>query len=623
MKKLSAIMLIVTILFTMLSIPVQAIDENTLEDTTPSGIVYDDIDTEIEDFATSNTGKYASFATSVFKGDKILYSKHDGYIDRENKILADENSVYEWGSISKLLVWVSVMQLNEAGKLDLNTDIREYLPEGFLTKLKYNEPITMLNLMNHNAGWQEVMSNTEVANEADIISLEQALKNTEPAQAFKPGEVTAYSNWGTALAGYIVQRISGLDYSEYVHKNIFEPLGMKHTSISSNYKDTPWVREQREKEKSYLISTQGENKIDESLGTAMFFILLYPAGSATGTLADITTFAQSFVSDNCVLFKNKKTLDLLLSASDFYGDSDIPKICHGLFVTEYAIRTLGHGGNTMAGSANLVFDRDSKTGVVVLTNQQIETTFCNGIPEIIFGVFKDNPIYTNRKITKQPDISGNYAVSRGVFEGNSKIFPCFNYLSLKASDNPNLYTYDDNPILTRISDNIYCFSDYSSFLYSTTNSNGKVLLESSSTTYIKNDLLIYEFISVIVLAVIVGITLIALIVKAIKKLAKKYKPEPAGKAILVGQLSKVIVAILVAVYLLCTVELAPTVITIICIAIGLFSLLCLVSAIFTLKALIIESEIKVLTRVRYIISILCNVYTLGFVIYFQLFNFWL
>ncbi|MEE1155162.1 MAG: hypothetical protein UH241_08410, partial [Acutalibacteraceae bacterium] len=182
---------------------------------------------------------------------------------------------------------------------------------------------------------------------------------------------------------------------------------------------------------------------------------------------------------------------------------------------------------------------------------------------------------------------------------------------------------EDNPILTRISDNIYCFSDYSSFLYSTTNSNGKVLLESSSTTYIKNDLLIYEFISVIVLAVIVGITLIALIVKAIKKLAKKYKPVPAGKAILVGQLSKVIVAILVAVYLLCTVELAPTVITIICIAIGLFSLLCLVSAIFTLKALIIESEIKVLTRVRYIISILCNVYTLGFVIYFQLFNFWL
>ena len=227
MKKfLSAILSVVTA-FSMLCTTVSAV-----ENTTPSGIEFANIGTEIEAFAKENEGNYASFATAVFSGDEVLYSKHFGYIDRENQIAADENSVYEWGSISKMFIWVSVMQLHEQGKLDLNADIQTYLPEGFLKKLKYDEPITIMNLMNHNVGWQETMSALEVADEKDIISLEEALRKTEPAQVFKPGEITAYSNWGAALAGYIVERVSGMDYEEYLQKNVLEPLGMEQTDVS-------------------------------------------------------------------------------------------------------------------------------------------------------------------------------------------------------------------------------------------------------------------------------------------------------------------------------------------------------------------------------------------------------
>ena len=121
MKKFISAILSAVTAFSMLCITVSAVGN-----TTPSGVSYNNIGTEIEALAKENEGNYASLATAVFNGDEVLYSKHFGYIDRENQIAADENSVYEWGSISKIFIWVSVMQLHEQGKLDLNSDIQTY-----------------------------------------------------------------------------------------------------------------------------------------------------------------------------------------------------------------------------------------------------------------------------------------------------------------------------------------------------------------------------------------------------------------------------------------------------------------------------------------------------------------
>ena len=480
----------------------------------------------------------------------------------------------------------------------------------------------MLNLMNHNAGWQETSSALEVADEKDIISLEEALKETEPAQVFKPGEITAYSNWGAALAGYIVERVSGMDYAEYLHKNVLDPLGMEQTSVSADYRDNEWVREQREKEKAYIIMNYPEMGMvmDEDLGTAMSYILLYPAGSVTGTLVDITKFAQAFVDDDCPLFEKQETLDLMLSASDFYGDSDIQKNCHGLWVTEYAVSTMGHGGNVNAGSANLVFDTESKTGVVVLTNQQSEGVLNYGIPELIFGSFENNPIYTNAKITERTDISGDYVLSRGFFDGVTKISSCLGYLPLAQGENQDSYTQGGIPALTRISDNLYMIDGSTDFLCQTETSDGKIILEYSSMSYINSDTVATEFIAVIIFAVIAVVTLVLLIIKGIKKITRKYRPIPAGKWILAGQLARLAVGIVL--ILLISAMVPRTVLVIMCIAAGAGAIVCLVSAVFTAKALFTEKEMKKFARVRYAVSVLCNLFSAGFVVYFQLFNFW-
>ena len=92
----------------------------------------------------------------------------------------------------------------------------------------------------------------------------------EPEQIYEPGTVTAYSNWGVALAAYIVECVSGMSFADYVHQNIFEPLGMEHTAIAVNLSDNTWVQEQRSELECYTID-------GELIEDCFYYITLYPA----------------------------------------------------------------------------------------------------------------------------------------------------------------------------------------------------------------------------------------------------------------------------------------------------------------------------------------------------------
>ena len=151
----------------------------------------------------------------------VVFSKCYGYanLDTKQRIQSDTD-FFEWGSITKTLVWVSALQLEEKGLLDLSADIRRYLPDKFLRNLRYDAPITMLNLMNHTAGFEEYLIDFRYLNKQPVKPLADVLSAHQPAQVFKPGSVSAYSNWGAALAGFIVERISGQSFDEYVNEHI-------------------------------------------------------------------------------------------------------------------------------------------------------------------------------------------------------------------------------------------------------------------------------------------------------------------------------------------------------------------------------------------------------------------
>ena len=376
------------------------------EDTeeTPSGIAYTELEGQINEYIDVRKDTTSAVSVDYFNETKNIASVIYGEANAAENIKADEETVYEWGSISKVLVWTSVMQLYEQGKIDLDEDVRNYLPDGFLSNLSYDEPVTMTHLMNHTAGFQETTWDVEVTDKKDIISLRDALLATAPPQIYKVGTTVSYSNWGAALAAYIVECVSGMDYAEYVRQNIFEPLGMNQTSILPDCSDNEWVESRRDLTNAYY-NVQGEY---EDYGACRRYILLYPAGAATGTMSDLVRFAKAFLADSedCPLFAKADTLDKMFSPTLYYDGTDTPRICHGLFLQEYGVRLIGHAGNTTGFSANLVLDRENRTGLVVMTNEVGETTYNYGLVSLIFGDCK-----TETGIAYD-DLSGIYCNSR-------------------------------------------------------------------------------------------------------------------------------------------------------------------------------------------------------------------
>ena len=524
MKRIIA-MLVATLMLVMM-IPQNVYASGKI---TPSGVSYDDIGAEIDAYIQKYEAGLATVGTCVFDETGIIYEGYYGHSDMENGILADEETVYEWGSTSKLLVWVSVMQLKEKGKLELEIDIREYLPEGFLTKLQYeDETITMLNLMNHDAGFQESMYENQIATEDELYgSLEEAVKACECYQAYQVGEHTAYSNWGTALAAFIVERVSGMSYVDYVNENIFKPLGMEQTSIGMHMEDNNWVRNQREELKCYGRYAQEEYNAD--YGVCHSWVQLYPAGAAIGTTSDLAKFAQGFVATDCPFFKSNETRDEMFTATSFCGDSDIAKNCHGLWVEQFKVPTLGHGGNTGGCTANLQFDPESGLGIVVLTNEPGETMFSAGLVGMLFGDVRDSELVKNNPVKEHYDISGTYAPTRTIVSGygsaSQYAFGCF---FATKTDNPDVFDMPGTGgwQMIHIGENMWLQTSESGanyFTYESVDSDGNQQFEMMSMDMVQNNQHIFGTIVYFGFAIFGIACFLTLLIKGLTLLIRKIR----------------------------------------------------------------------------------------------------
>ena len=410
----------------------------------PSGLAYGDLPAAIEAYVSNHEKTTCGMNVIVYDRDETIYENSFGYANKESNLLSNANTVYEWGSISKLMVWISVMQLYEEGKLDLKADIQNYLPEGFLTNLRFDEPMTMIDLMNHQAGFQDTYF-IQTANISELTSLEAALRTRQPKQVYAPGEHTAYSNWGAALAAYIVQRVSGTDYVSYVHEHILEPLQMEHTSIGPDYGDNEWVRNRRMKLKCY--DADGE-RIG---GAGLYYILLYPAGSAAGTIGDLGKLARALTPDDAhpsPLFKKQATLREMETPTGFYGSTDVEKNLHGLFASYYGIETLGHGGNTFGCSSMLQFDPVSGVGMVLMTNQAHETIYNYDMYELVYGKFADSTLARmKREVPK-----GLLLNTRGIIEGPLSFLGAMGVITYSEEDLDNWWYVEDKTVETPFSD---------------------------------------------------------------------------------------------------------------------------------------------------------------------------
>ena len=168
----------------------------------------------------------AGAVVTVVKDGQVVAARGYGWADIAHRKPVDPNlTLFRPGSVSKLVTWTAVMQQVEAGKLDLDADVNRYLD--FEIPPRNGQPITLRQIMTHTAGFEEAIKDLITRDPKSVRPLGEYLKRWTPRRIFDAGTTPAYSNWATCLAGYMVERVSGMPFDDYVEQRIFLPLDMK------------------------------------------------------------------------------------------------------------------------------------------------------------------------------------------------------------------------------------------------------------------------------------------------------------------------------------------------------------------------------------------------------------
>ncbi|MBS0583413.1 MAG: beta-lactamase family protein [Proteobacteria bacterium] len=176
------------------------------------------------------TGDIAGAVVAVVKDGQILSERGYGYSDVAARRPVDpKTTLFRPGSVSKLFTWTAVMQLVEQGRIDLDADVNQYLD--FKIPERDGKPVTMRQMMQHAAGFEEQVKDILTHSAETMPALKTVVSRWVPKRVFAPDTTPAYSNYATTLAGYVVQRVSGESFDDYMDKHIFAPLDMRHSSF--------------------------------------------------------------------------------------------------------------------------------------------------------------------------------------------------------------------------------------------------------------------------------------------------------------------------------------------------------------------------------------------------------
>ena len=214
----------------------------------------------------------------IVKDGQVLTQRGYGYADVAARRRVDPaTTLFRPGSISKLFTWTAVMQLVEQRKIDLDVDVNRYLD--FTIPPFAGKPITMRNMMTHTPGFEAALKHLIVfEGQSPVPALGDALKQRLPKRVFAPGTTGAYSNYAVGLAGYIVERVSGMPFEDYIDRKVFAPLGMTHATFRQPLPAAlaPFMS------KGYARASADPEPYE--------FVTLPPAGSLAVSAADMAKF---------------------------------------------------------------------------------------------------------------------------------------------------------------------------------------------------------------------------------------------------------------------------------------------------------------------------------------------
>lgn len=300
----------------------------------------------------------AGAVVSVVKDGNLLFARGYGCSDAEKKNpVSVDGTLFRPGSISKLFTWTAVMQLVEQGKLDLDRDVNTYLD--FKIPDTFPQPITLRNIMTHTTGFEESVKELFVPEDGKPISLKDYLPNHIPKRIFPPGATPAYSNYAATLAGYIVERVSGRPFNDYVMENIFKPLKMPHSTFAQPLPDElkPLMS------KGYKTGSEKPKPFE--------IIVPAPAGSLSSTAADLSRFMiahlQNGKLDDAQILR-PQTAEQMHGRQPWFSP-EMNAMALGFYEeSRNGHRIIGHGGDTIYFHSDMHLMLDAGVGFFVSYN---------------------------------------------------------------------------------------------------------------------------------------------------------------------------------------------------------------------------------------------------------------
>ncbi|MFU8816670.1 MAG: serine hydrolase [Pseudomonadales bacterium] len=309
----------------------------------------------------------AGVIVSVVHGGELIFASGYGYDDLEQgRQVQPQRSLFRPGSISKTFTWTAVMQLFEQGKLDLDADIREYLPN-LEIPATFAEPITLAHLMAHTPGFEDsAMGHLFAADPQRVAPLREYLRTHQPARVRPPGSWPAYSNYGSGLAGLIVENLSGMSWEDYVEQHLFAPLGMRDSTFREPWgpqRGEPMAARLRDNVSKGYSYTAGAYRP----GGFTFIGQIGPAGAMSTTATDMARWMLAHLNHgrlgDAVILQPETAQ--LMHRQHYTVDPQMPGMAHGFIESRiHGYRAIGHGGGT----------------IYFLSDMQL-------IPELDFGVF--------------------------------------------------------------------------------------------------------------------------------------------------------------------------------------------------------------------------------------------
>lgn len=340
-------------------------------------------------------------------GGQTLLKKGYGYRDVTKKTPVDpDTSMFRLASISKTFTWVSVMQLVEQGKLDLDADVNKYLD--FQIAPAFGKPVTLRNLMTHTGGFEEVLDDIIFTDPKHTMPLGDFLKKNQPRRMYPPGKIPAYSNYGVGLGGYVVQRVANEPFEQYVSEHIFLPLGMKHSSFN----------EPMTTELAPDVS-EGYRNTTEKPAIGFEIFVPAPAGGVSSTAADMGRFAMALLNggelDGRRILKTE-TRDLMWTPQ-FRASDSLPPICMGFYQTwRNNLHFVGHDGDLVAFHSMFLMEPAQKLVLFISYNSagaasRNRAEILNGFADRYFPAY-NTPPFQKSSAQELKAIEGSYESTR-------------------------------------------------------------------------------------------------------------------------------------------------------------------------------------------------------------------